>query len=488
MASSSSLSNVVSTLVRAQMGSSVPSSVTDEDLDRHIGEIILREAKAKAERYKSEGVKAYLPRTDPNAPKPNKRFLSSIIKNTDEHNKGIQKIHDQIRQEREEQDRRERMKRAKEAAAVRRSSESRSSRRHHYNRDGDLEDRWRPEDDDERDRERKRRKRNWEKDFGKEEEKEKMRRGRSRSVERKRYWDEDEDEYEERIRKYKQSKGKEKSSKGKQRRLNSPSPVPSDFDSRTPRSSPHSHSRSPSPKRRASGRSKGHIGRNDEESTFSKKEQLARSRESSPSVSSSRPSTRKRRKRFPSPSPSNVDTPERGKDIHEHQQRSPPPSLSSGQASNVDLRRSNADQRKSNIRPPSPSIEPPSLPLSPPPPSSKMDKYFEPDYDPRFDVTPLTNNGRLTVNVPATGLIDDPSWDSWEAMLELIKIKREDKIEKKRLEKMGLLPDSQKSVGGSGKKGKGMVSASVTGEDRGLMDITYTKRGTVREWDMGKDI
>lgn len=55
---SSSLSNVVSSLVR---GSPNSSTVTDEDLDRHIGEIILREAKAKAERYKKEGIKAYLP-------------------------------------------------------------------------------------------------------------------------------------------------------------------------------------------------------------------------------------------------------------------------------------------------------------------------------------------------------------------------------------------------------------------------------------------
>jgi len=59
---SSSLSNVVSDLVRAQMGSGVSSTVTDEDLDRHIGEIILREAKAKAERYKKEGIRAYLPK------------------------------------------------------------------------------------------------------------------------------------------------------------------------------------------------------------------------------------------------------------------------------------------------------------------------------------------------------------------------------------------------------------------------------------------
>lgn len=60
-ASSSSLSTVVSNLVRAQMGSAVSSTVTDEDLDRHIAELILKEAKQKAEKYGREGVKAYLP-------------------------------------------------------------------------------------------------------------------------------------------------------------------------------------------------------------------------------------------------------------------------------------------------------------------------------------------------------------------------------------------------------------------------------------------
>ena len=43
------------------MGSTVPSTVTDEDLDRHIGEIILREAKQKAGQYKRDGFRAYLP-------------------------------------------------------------------------------------------------------------------------------------------------------------------------------------------------------------------------------------------------------------------------------------------------------------------------------------------------------------------------------------------------------------------------------------------
>ncbi len=55
----SSLSSVVSDLVRAQMGESVPSSVTNEDLDRHVAELIIREAKKKAELYLQTGIRAY---------------------------------------------------------------------------------------------------------------------------------------------------------------------------------------------------------------------------------------------------------------------------------------------------------------------------------------------------------------------------------------------------------------------------------------------
>jgi len=56
-----SLSSVVSGLVRAQMGKSVSSSVTDEDLDRHVAELILKEAKKKADQYSEQGIRAYLP-------------------------------------------------------------------------------------------------------------------------------------------------------------------------------------------------------------------------------------------------------------------------------------------------------------------------------------------------------------------------------------------------------------------------------------------
>jgi hypothetical protein len=56
-----SLSSVVSGLVRAQMGTSVSSTVTNEDLDRHVAELILKEAKKKAELYSKQGISAYLP-------------------------------------------------------------------------------------------------------------------------------------------------------------------------------------------------------------------------------------------------------------------------------------------------------------------------------------------------------------------------------------------------------------------------------------------
>lgn len=45
------------------MGASVPTAVTDEDLDRHVAELILKEAKKKAEQYDQQGIRAYLPQS-----------------------------------------------------------------------------------------------------------------------------------------------------------------------------------------------------------------------------------------------------------------------------------------------------------------------------------------------------------------------------------------------------------------------------------------
>lgn len=41
------------------MGESVSGSVTNEDLDRHVAELIIKEAKKKAELYLKTGIRAF---------------------------------------------------------------------------------------------------------------------------------------------------------------------------------------------------------------------------------------------------------------------------------------------------------------------------------------------------------------------------------------------------------------------------------------------
>lgn len=112
--------------------------------------------------------------------------------------------------------------------------------------------------------------------------------------------------------------------------------------------------------------------------------------------------------------------------------------------------------------------------------SSKMDKYFEASYDPRLDTGPMT-----IPNVPSTGLIDGADFESWDAMLDIIRQRREDRAERKRLEKLGLLPD-KKSKDKDVKIGKNSEAWTME-PGAGIMDIKYSKRGAVREWDMGKE-
>ena len=97
-----------------------------------------------------------------------------------------------------------------------------------------------------------------------------------------------------------------------------------------------------------------------------------------------------------------------------------------------------------------------------------MDKYFEASYDPRLDVAPLS-----LPTIPATGMISDAEFAGWDAMLELIRLRRQDKEDKKALERYGLAKDGEKGA----EKG-GEVSA---------LDIKYKKRGSVRDWDLGKE-
>jgi len=110
-----------------------------------------------------------------------------------------------------------------------------------------------------------------------------------------------------------------------------------------------------------------------------------------------------------------------------------------------------------------------------------MDKYFQESYDPRLDVAPLT-----VPTIPSTGLISDAEFAGWDAMLELIRIRREDKVEKRRLEKLGITKDKDK------KAAKGVVDFGGAKErwsdgNDAIMEIEYKKKGSVREWDMGKE-
>jgi len=107
-----------------------------------------------------------------------------------------------------------------------------------------------------------------------------------------------------------------------------------------------------------------------------------------------------------------------------------------------------------------------------------MDKYFETSYDPRLDVAPLA-----VPQVPKTGLIPDADFEGWDAMLELIRVRREDKAEKKRSERSGISgKDDKKSSGSS----SGVADRWGSGE-LNIMEIEYKKKGSVREWDLGKE-
>jgi hypothetical protein len=58
----SALDIVVNQLVRASVGG-VPSTISDEDLDKYVADLVLKEAAAKNKQYNKEGVRAYLPHT-----------------------------------------------------------------------------------------------------------------------------------------------------------------------------------------------------------------------------------------------------------------------------------------------------------------------------------------------------------------------------------------------------------------------------------------
>ncbi|TFK56399.1 hypothetical protein OE88DRAFT_1649672 [Heliocybe sulcata] len=468
--SQNSLSSVVSGLVRAQVGSSVPSTVTDEDLDRHVAELILKEAKRKAERYASQGIRAFLPETS-NAPKTNKRFLSSIIRNTDDHNKTILRAQAQaaqeIKQQREEEERRERRVRAEEAAEAQRlRRRARDSSRDGWRSSKRRERSWERRDDydDDYDRERRRkssRRHRHGDDHSRRHHS--SRHKRSHSSDRsddedrrsKEGSEEDEERHSRRRRDKKRARSisedsrynrrKDRRDEKKSARLRSPLPSDSE-DSR-----PH-----PRRDREPSKRMSGNATDDDRTPGPSRKSSKSRSRSrelhKASTTSSRRPAS-----------------PHSDEAVREAELRSK--LKGKGKAREEDLP---SDSRKKNssrsTRVKSPSRSP--HPSPGPRIESKMDKYFETSYDPRLDVEPLK-----VPDIPATGLIDDTAFEGWDAMLKVIEMRRQDKVEKKWLAKHGIKEE----------KKTGTSSTERWDSGPSVMDIEYKKRGHVREWDLCKE-
>ncbi|TFY52638.1 hypothetical protein EVG20_g10469 [Dentipellis fragilis] len=94
-----------------------------------------------------------------------------------------------------------------------------------------------------------------------------------------------------------------------------------------------------------------------------------------------------------------------------------------------------------------------------------MDRYFEESYDPRLDVAPLA-----PPEVPATGLINNAEFEGWDAMLELIRLRREDRAEKKRLERLGLVDKKGKEKKSSKVEKAGGSGSGAWGEEGAVRD------------------
>ncbi|KAL4067242.1 hypothetical protein V8B97DRAFT_941868 [Scleroderma yunnanense] len=466
--SKSSLSAVVSNLVRASMGTSVSANVPDEDLDKHVAELILKEAKQKAEGYAKLGIQAYFPTgPDPNAPRTNKRFLSSIIRSTDDHNKTILRAQalaaQEVMREKEEEERRERKARAEEAAAAERSRRRKGRREPdeydwRTDRDKDRHNvkdwsyNWRWQDDEyEYDHERAETHRRRRRHHSRSEERDRDRehkRSRRRTPSR----DDDSHRSERRSRKRRHD-GEEREHHRKRRRR------PSYSRSHSPVRSPTAVQSQPTPPRSSSPALQKDDRGGSSQSFLQPKER----RTPSPCRSSET-----------SPDDDSIETRRIAKGKHKEIEPTVLTSSSSVSRSPAPPPRRKRGLPSSSTSVRSPSVSPPPLPPTALP--SKMDKYFDDSYDPRLDVAPLA-----APTVPKTGLINDAEYAAWDAMLELLRQRREDKEEKKRLEKLGF-PSREIKLEQLNKRGSGEASGGDS-----LMVIEYKKRGSVREWDLGKE-
>lgn len=496
-APTSSLSSVVSKLTRASLGALVSPSVKDEDLDRYVAELIMKEAKQSEERYKGkDGIAAYLPHkglcvftsslscvlllrfsgsvsisTDANVPKPNKRFLHQMIRNTDDHNTAVLQAQaraaEDVRAQREEAERAERRARAVEASqdrirrlmggASRRSLGREASRSSHSSRRRRSASRdhtdWRDRDDSEYDD-----------------------RSYIQSSRKRRREDENDTYYSQSRTSRNHSSSRHASpTREEERPARHHSPEYASCVGRSGR-------RTPSPPMTHDLEVDGRIERGSTKDDTIRTENVARreKRRRSPGSSSSsceRPyHSERHRNRLESPlarsserTPPRSESPGHSRDSDGEERRSRKssrhPERDSKKRSKHGHRKREAEkkEKKHKISPKQDITEDDTRPAATPAHSSKMDKYFDPAYDPALDYTPVLDTNAI---------VQEGAFDSWNTMLQLIRVRKEDREAKKRREKDGL--------------GSSSSSKRPTGAPD-FTDIVYKKRGSVREWDLGKD-
>jgi hypothetical protein len=67
-----------------------------------------------------------------------------------------------------------------------------------------------------------------------------------------------------------------------------------------------------------------------------------------------------------------------------------------------------------------------------------MDKYFDPAYDPSLDYTP---------SLDLNSIVADGAFDGWNTMLQIVRMRREDKEDRERAKKLGLSDSSRTKLG-----------------------------------------
>lgn len=117
-----------------------------------------------------------------------------------------------------------------------------------------------------------------------------------------------------------------------------------------------------------------------------------------------------------------------------------------------------------------------------------MDKYFNPTYDPRFDVS-------LPDLTLPNGLIGEGAFDGWNRMLEVVKERKEVRKEREKREKEGRREERERRRKERRRRRGEEASGSESEEERGngngaagllSAGFDYAKKGAEREWDRGK--